>query len=188
MKKISIIAALLMLVVVCRAQTPDDAMMKAWEAYMTPGDVHKMMANDNGSWKAEVTMWMSPDAPPTKSEGSCMQSMILGGRYQQSSFKGTMMGKPFEGLGLMGYDNAKKVFVSSWVDNMGTGMMQMEGTWDDATKSITLKGKTVDPMTGKDMDVREVHKIVDNKTHVMEMYMTTDGKEMKTMEIKFTKE
>jgi Protein of unknown function (DUF1579). len=187
MKKVSIIVVLLMLVAVCRIQAQDDAMMKAWEAYMTPGDVHKMMANDNGSWNAEVTMWMSPDAPPAKSKGSCTHTMIMGGRYQQSSFKGTMMGKPFEGMGIMGYDNAKKMFISSWIDNMGTGIMNMEGTWDDATKSITLKGKTVDPMTGKDMDVREVHKMVDNKTQLMEMYMTNDGKEMKTMEIKFTR-
>ena len=91
MKKVSIIAVLLMLVAVGRAQTPDDAMMKAWEAYMTPGDVHKMMAKDDGTWDAEVSMWMSPDASPAKSTGSCTNTMIMGGRYQQSSFKGTMM-------------------------------------------------------------------------------------------------
>ena len=187
MKKVSIIAVLLMLIAVGRAPAQDDAMMKAWEAYMTPGDVHKMMAKDDGTWNAEVSMWMSPDAPPAKSTGSCTNIMIMGGRYQQSAFKGTMMGKPFEGMGLMGYDNAKKTFVSSWVDNMGTGIMNMEGTWDEATKSITLKGKTADPMTGKDLDVREVYKVIDDKNHLMEMYMTTDGKEMKTMEIKFTR-
>jgi hypothetical protein len=33
----------------------------------------------------------------------------------------------------------KKMFSSSWVDNMGTGIMNMEGTWDEATKSIILK-------------------------------------------------
>ncbi len=44
----------------------------------------------------------------------------------------------FEGMSLMGYDNAKKVFMSSWVDNMGSGIMQMEGTWDPNTKTINF--------------------------------------------------
>ncbi|MNR65686.1 hypothetical protein D3C85_1888390 [compost metagenome] len=65
--------------------------------------------------------------------------------------------------------------------------MTMEGTWDEATKTTNYKGKGVDPMTGKDMDMREVYRIVDDKTHIMEMYCTTEGKEMKTMEIKFTR-
>jgi hypothetical protein len=34
---------------------------------------------------------------------------------------------PFEGISTLGYDNAKKTFFSTWIDNMGTGMMVMEG-------------------------------------------------------------
>ncbi|ALL08280.1 hypothetical protein AQ505_24060 [Pedobacter sp. PACM 27299] len=188
MKKLTLsVVALLMLAITCRVQAQDDAMMKAWQAYMTPGDVHKMIANDDGKWDGEVTMWMAPGAPPTKSKTSSTNSMIMGGRYQKSIHEGNMMGMPFEGMSLLGYDNSKKTFVSTWIDNMGTGMMNMEGTWDDATKTINFKGKCVDPMTGKDMDVREVFKFVDKDHQVMEMYCNTDGKEMKTMEIQFSR-
>ncbi len=65
--------------------------------------------------------------------------------------------------------------------------MKMQGPWDEATKSITFTGKEVDPMTGKEMDVRNVFKIIDDKNQMMEMYMTKDGKEIKTMEITLTK-
>lgn len=189
MKKLTLsVMALLMLAVTCRVQAQDDAMMKAWQTYMTPGDAHKMMAKDNGKWNADVTMWMAPDSPPTKSKAVCENSMIFGGRYQKSMHKGTMMGKPFEGMSLLGYDNAKKVFVSSWVDNMGTGIMTMEGTWDEATKCINFNGKCVDPSTGKDMDIRQVFKFVDSNNQLLEMYCTTDGKEMKTMEIKLSRQ
>jgi hypothetical protein len=41
----------------------------------------------------------------------------------------------------MGYDNAKKKFVSTWIDNMGTGMMTAEGEWNPSKKSIEFKGK-----------------------------------------------
>ena len=85
------------------------------------------------------------------------------------------------------YDNAKKVFISNWVDNMGTGMMNMEGTWDEATKTMSMKGKMICPANGKECDVREKFRIVDDNTHVMEMFgpdMKT-GKEYKNMEITF---
>ena len=42
-------------------------------------------------------------------------------------------------------------------------------------------------MSGGDMDIREVFKMVDDKNQTLEMYMTQGGKEFKTMEIKFAK-
>jgi hypothetical protein len=94
-----------------------------------------------------------------------------------------MMGMPFEGKSTMAYDNFTKKFISSWVDNMGTGVMTMEGTYDNKTKTLTSKGKMVDPTAGKELDVREVVTIIDDNTQKMEMYCTKDGKEMKTMEM-----
>ena len=173
------------------AAMPDSAtMMKNWEAYMTPGDVHKMMASWDGTWDTESTSWMAPGAPPMTSKGTSVNKMALGGRYQISNHKGMMMGMPFEGMSMTGYDNAKKMFVSTWIDNMGTGIMKMEGPWDAATKSMTLTGKCVDPMAGggKEMELKEIFKMVDDKTQVMEMYGPgPDGKELKMMEIKFTR-
>ena len=66
---------------------------------------------------------------------------------------------------------------------MGTGIMYMEGTYDAATSTMNLKGKATDVVSGKDIAVREVFKIVDDKTHSMEMFEARDGKEMKTMSI-----
>ena len=81
----------------------------------------------------------------------------------------------------------KKTFQSTWVDNMGTGIMYLEGKYKEGSKTITLKGTAVDPMTGKTENVRHTLKFIDDKTQLMEMYMTKDGKEFKNMEIKFTK-
>ncbi|MDB5246227.1 MAG: hypothetical protein JWQ40_621 [Segetibacter sp.] len=44
--------------------------------------------------------------------------MIIGGRYQESLHPGTFSVMPLEGKSIVGYDNAKKVFVSSWIENM----------------------------------------------------------------------
>jgi len=163
--------------------------MKTMMEAGTPGKEQAMLTKSNGTWKAETTMWMSPDAPPMKSNGVVVNKMILGGRYQQMAFKGDMMGAPFEGLGTTGYDNARKVWTSSWVDNMSTGIMNMDGTWDEATKSITTTGKMLCPGNGKMCEMKEVLKMVDDNTQVMEMYgpdMKT-GKQFKNMEIKLTR-
>jgi hypothetical protein len=164
-----------------------DADMKAMMAYATPGQIHQMLAKSVGSWKGDITMWMQPGAPPMKSVGESTNEMILGGRYLQSKNTGNFMGAPFEGIGIMGYDNAKKVFVNSWIDNMGTGMMYLTGTWDAATKSVTFTGTMVDPTAGGDVKVRQVMKFVDDNTQIMEMYSITNGKEFKNMEIKYTR-
>jgi predicted small secreted protein len=173
------------------AATPDSAtMMKNWMAYMMPGDVHKMMASWDGTWTGAVLMWQAPGAPPEKSTSTAINKTIMGGRYQLSNHTGSMMGQPFEGMSTLAYDNARKKFISTWIDNVGTGMMVLEGTWDEASKTMNLSGNVVDPSagTGKQMPVRETFKVIDDNTQLMEMYGAgPDGKEFKMMEIKFTR-
>jgi Protein of unknown function (DUF1579) len=164
-----------------------DEMMKAWTNYMTPTEVHKMIAQSDGEWTGEVMHWMTPDAPATSSKCKCTNRMTMGGRYQISEYSGEFMGMPFEGMNILGFDNAKKVFMTTWIDNMGTGVMNMQGPWNEKTRSMSLKGTMVDPMTGKDTEAKETFTIVDDNTQVMQMFAPRpDGKGMfKTMEIKF---
>jgi hypothetical protein len=164
------------------------AMRKMMEAG-TPGQQHKLLAKADGKWTAETTMWMSPGARPIKSKSIAINKMILGGRYQKTTFKGNFMGMPYEGTSTTGYDNIKKVFFTSWMDNMSTMLMNMDGTWDDATRTINFRGKMICPGNGKECEMRERYQMVDDNHHVMEMYgpdMQT-GKEYKNMEIKFTR-
>jgi hypothetical protein len=159
-----------------------------WMQYMTPGEMHALMGKQDGDWHESLTFWMDPKAPPTKAESECSNSMILGGRYQESTHSGEMLGMPFEGKGIMGYDNIKKVFQSTWVDNMGTGIMFLEGPFDPKSNSITLTGKMVDPMSGNTSAVREVLTFVTEKKQKLEMYATSkEGKEFKSMEINMDK-
>lgn len=159
--------------------------MRNWQAYMTPSEVHKMLASWSGTWDGDITMWMQPGAPPQTSKGKAVYQSVLNGLYLSSVHTGNMMGMPFEGRNMVGYDNHKKLVFSSWVDNMGSGVMNMEGPWDPASKTITLTGKMVDPSSSQEITVREVLKIIDDNNQVMEMYAPgPDGKEFKTMEIK----
>lgn len=169
------------------ASAQSDADMKAMMAYATPGEIHKMLAKSVGTWNGAITMWMQPGASPITANGQTTNEMILGGRYLQSRNTSTFMGSPFEGIGIIGYDNAKKVFLNTWIDNMGTGIMTLTGTWDAPAKSINFTGSMCDPMSGGDVKVREVLKMIDDNTQVMEMYSITNGKEFKNMEIRYTR-
>lgn len=168
---------------------PDSATMaKNWQDYMTPGDVHKMMASWDGTWDSELSFWMEPGAPETKSKSTAVNKMIMNGLYHQSTHTGEMMGMPFNGISTVAYDNHKKEFISTWIDNMGSGIMVMKGTWDEATRTINFKGTSTDPGTKKDMEVRETFKLVDDNTQDLDMYVKMpDGSEFKTMHIRFTR-
>ncbi len=164
-----------------------DAEMKAWQAFMTPGDMHSNLARSAGNWKAEITIWMAPGSQPTTSMATAKSEMTMGGRYLQSTYTGEFMGMPFEGSSVTAYDNGKKMFVSTWIDNMGTGVMITEGKWNPAKNAIELQGKQTDPVTGKDVKVRETLTFKEDGTQLLEMWMEHNGKEFKGMEIRFTK-
>lgn len=180
-----LLAAALCTVATSKATAQTEAEQKAWMEFMTPSAMHKLLAADDGTWNTTVTMWMAPGTEPTKGTGYCVNKMILGGRYQQSEYHGEFMGMPMEGLSTVAYDNATKKFISTWVDNFGTGIMTMEGTYDEKSKCINYSGSQTDPMTGKPMKVREAFTFVDASTQKMEMWADMEGKEFKTMEIIF---
>jgi hypothetical protein len=161
-----------------------DAMIKAWQKSMTPGPEHAMLANMVGEWEGEISMWEDPNQPPQTSIGTVNYESIFDGRYIIGKFSGNMMGMPYSALEVDGYDNIKKVFFSSWVDNMGTGLMYVEGTYDKNSNTLTYKGDTAGPM-GNKMKVREVITIIDKDHSKFEMFMDMGTSEKKSMEIKY---
>lgn len=164
-----------------------EEMMKKWMDYMTPGDVHEMMAKSVGEWSYVSKWWMDPSAEPMVSEGKSINEMILGGRYLKSMNYGEVMGQQMEGMNLLAYDKAANDFFSLWIDNLGTGMTMARGKYNEKTQMSELKGTMVDPMTGKDIEYRQTMKILDDDHQFMEMFMNYEGKEFKMMEMTFTR-
>lgn len=161
--------------------------MQAWMEYMTPGPMHEMMAKTAGEWKVNTKYWMDPAGEPMETEGKANVEMILGGRYMKSTHTGKMMGMPFEGINLQGYDNATGEFTAIWIDNMGTGISVSKGKYDEATKSINFEGSMLDPMTKEDMSFRQVVKTIDDNHFMFEMYMNYNGQEFKSMVVDYSR-
>jgi hypothetical protein len=162
-------------------------MMDIYKNLGTPGAPHKVLASMVGSWNTKIKSWMEPNKPPMESVGTCEQKMLLGGRFLQQDFTGDMMGSTFTGIGVTGYDNHTKKYVSTWIDSMGTAILFFEGTASTDGKTITQESRYDDPIKGP-MKWRSVTRIVDDNTHLFEMYGTDkSGKEEKMMEITYSR-
>lgn len=158
---------------------------------------HKMLGELAGTWSYTVKMWMNPDpnAKPEESKGIAVRKPMMDGRFYVMDVTGKMEmpgpdGKKkettFKGMGLEGYDNVKKKFIGTWMDNMGTGIMMSEGDYDPATKTLTYTSE-YEGIPGMKTKIREIVKVVDKNHHTFEWYEDRGGKEVKTMEISYTR-
>ena len=175
---------------------PSDAEMMAMMMEMGKiGENHKLLAKCVGTWTYACKFWMDPDAPANESTGTSVTKEIMGGRYfltehngkmQMPGPDGKMTDMDFKGMAIDGYDNAKKKFVSSWIDNMGTGIMIAEGSYDSAKKTLSYDSEC-EMMPGMKTKMRHVMTINDKDHHTFEMFENRDGKLVRTMEIKYTR-
>jgi hypothetical protein len=171
------------------AGAPDEkAMMEAMAKAGAVGEQHKMLGAMAGTWDVHVKMWMKPGDPPQESTGTATRTAILGGRFLEEKFEGSMMGQPFSGQGMTGYDNVTKKYVSTWADSMGTGIMNMTGAMDKGSKSLTMRGTMVDPMTNKASAIKEKLTNNDADHQTFEMWGAgPDGKTYRMMEITYAR-
>jgi len=169
---------------------PDmEEMMKKMQAFATPGDSHKALEALVGEWDVEASYPMGgPGAAVTTSKGTAKSKWILGGRYVQEEFTGEMMGRPFKGIGVTGYDNFRKKYVSTWMDDMGTGIFISEGSADAERKVFTFLGKMDEPVTGeKDKPTKYVVQILSPDKHHFEMHDLSLGDKSKVFEMTYTR-
>jgi hypothetical protein len=160
----------------------DPAAMQAMEAAGKTGEQHAMMQKLAGDGTYTMKLWMAPGAPPMESSGKRTAKLILGDRFLEETYSGTFMGQPFEGIGTLGYDNVGKQYVTTWIDNMSTGIMMGQGQCDKGVWTMT--SESLDPVTGKTVMSKSKVSTPDANTIVMEMFMPgEDGKDFKMMAI-----
>jgi hypothetical protein len=169
----------------------DAAMHEAMIKAGTPGEKHKQLEPLVGKWSYEIKCWMEPGGEPWAGKGKAETKWILGGRWleQRVEGEGFEEGTTFHGIGYQGYDNIRGDYVSTWIDDHGTGMMTSYGSFDPAGKVLSFNGHMACMMTGeKERKYRTVVKIESRDKHVFEMHgYGPDGKEMKIMEIVYTR-
>ena len=121
---------------------------------------------------------------------------ILGGRYfildttgkmEMPGPDGKMIPIDFKGMEIEGYNNVKKRFESTWVDNMGTGTVMSTGAYDAASKTFTYQTEE-EVVPGEKTKNRYTITVQDKDHHVFAWFTTQGDKEVKTMEISYSRD
>jgi hypothetical protein len=163
-------------------------MAAKWKEFGTPGAAHKVLDARVGTWSVDVKMIPPTGEAPTTTKGTSEVKSIMDGRFIQETATGEWMGQPFSGMGTMGYDNLKKKYVKSWFDNMGTGLMSAEGTYDAGSKTFTFTGECPDVMAGKYTHFRNVEKQTDADHWSVQTFKAgADGKETLAGQLDYTR-
>lgn len=145
-----------------------------------PTKEHEWLAKHRGKWDAKMGGMMG------ESSGTNLIEAGPGGLWNVTTFETEMEGAPFTGIEIMGYDTAKEKFVSVWVDSMSTTLSVMEGTYDAASKTLTMKGESV----GMDGEVAEMTNVTEYTDDTMAFTMSMAGPEgaaMPMMTIEYTR-
>ncbi len=96
-----------------------------------------------GAWNADLKMEM-PGEPAVTAKCREVVTPICGGKWTWSTFTGEVMGAPFEGHALTGFDSKNGKVVSFWIDSMNGAFMRTDGTYDDKAKTFTMSGSCYD--------------------------------------------
>lgn len=154
-----------------------------------PVEQHGLFKQFEGTWKAEVSMWMAP-GDPIQSTGTMVNTLDLDGRYLKQDYKGDAVDGPFpnfEGRGFWGFNDVTGKFEGLWIDNASNQMGTEQGDYDESTKTWTMLGEMSMP-GGAKCGKRSVIEVVSDNEHTMEMYFTgPDGSESKGMHIRYTR-
>lgn len=158
------------------------AMMATMLKYAAPGEHHAHLKSMAGKWTLSSRFRMTEDAAWDTSGGESTISWILGGRFLQQTVNSPpseAMPMPFEGFGLLGYDNFAKKHIGIWMDSFFTGVMVMKGSCDESGKVITLSGEIENPMKGGEKTKeRWVYRIINDDKFIVEIWQPDDAGKM----------
>lgn len=177
-----------------------DVDMEAMMAAMTPGPEHAAMARRAGTYDITAKVYMmGPDGPAMESTGTSTIESVLDGRFlfERMSWgltmpdpqTGQMTEMQIEGMGLAGYDNYRKQYVSSWADSMNTHMLSMHGSMSEDGTTMTSYGMMDEPGLGvSNRYVKYQMKYIDDDTMLFSIYDLHAGEDYKVVEIGYARQ
>ncbi len=151
-----------------------------------PAPQHEAMKKWSGTWDSSAKMYMPGMAAPMESKGiwSCK---MMGGFWNICDLQSEMMGKPFLGHEIQGYDLRRKKITATWIDTMGDWTMPMEGTASPDGKTITMWGKGLN-MAGKMSSYKTVGNWFDDDHYSWKMWeIPANKKPMLLVEVTYVR-
>jgi hypothetical protein len=155
----------------------------AYVAANAPNEHHEFLKKFIGDWDVRMTFWTAPGKPPVMSRATARSDVRFGGRFLFVSFTGDMMGQPFAGQQIVGYDNMEKMYNTFYLDSTSTHIFVTKGV--RLGDVISETGTWPDPITGKAFGVHARTTFLDNDEYLYEQFMVQDdGTEVKSFELR----
>jgi hypothetical protein len=157
--------------------------MAAYQAANAVNEHHEFFKKFVGDWAVQMTFWTAPGKPPVTSRAAAKSEVRFGDRFLFILFTGEMMGKPYEGQEIIGYDNLEKMYNIFYMDNTSTHVYVAKGVQEGDVLSET--GESTDPLTGKKSAVHARTTFLGKDEYLYEQFMVQDdGNEIKMLELR----
>lgn len=170
------------------ADTQMQQALAAWDRAAEPGPWHAFLSQRAGRWDVAGRIWNDPAGEPATSTGESRLEMVLGGRFLQERHKGEADGRPYEGLGLLGFDNADSSVTAVWMDNLGTRTAVLSGRAGLPGDPLELRGAFTDPASGRLVSLRLVITWTSPREHRWTYHGAPEGfDEALMMELTYTR-
>lgn len=150
---------------------------------LTPGPAHRQLDPLVGTWKATKTNWLLGEGgkPVVSTDMTVKVRWIekTGGRFLSEETRGTLAGRPYFRLGVLGHSNIDRRYEWTTFDSVTPTTMAYRGAPQSATASeISMPGEFTDPgvlgpdYLGKTIPMRTVITIRSDSHHTIDLYFT----------------
>jgi hypothetical protein len=158
--------------------------------FSRPGSSHALLGTLVGTWNfqdaarpfVKGTLRRTP-----MYEGRFYNVEITGGKLPISVADGKMKEANYQGLQLEGYDNVRKQFVTTAINNhIGSDMEVQMGTYDAAKRAFTYEWEA-ELTPGAKTKNKRVLRFIDAMHYAEDYYESQNGTDVKVRELVYTK-
>ncbi|MBO2009744.1 DUF1579 family protein [Hymenobacter negativus] len=172
------------------ASAAKEETMKQLLDYSRPGSNHALLSSLVGSWTFQ-------DAARPFVKGTVRRTPLYGGRFYTVAITGGNLQVPvadgkmeeqnYQGMQTEGYDNGRRQFVTTSINNhIGSGIETQTGTYDAARKAFTYEWES-ELITGQRQKNKRVLRLIDTSHYAEDYYEIRNGAEVKVRELVYTK-
>ncbi|AMJ66617.1 hypothetical protein AXW84_15165 [Hymenobacter sp. PAMC 26628] len=158
--------------------------------FSRPGSNHALLGTLAGTWTFQ-------DAARPFVKGTLRRTSLYEGRFYNVEITGGKLPIPvadgkmkeanYQGLQLEGYDNVRKQFVTTSINNhIGSDMEVQTGTYDAAKRAFTYESET-ELIPGAKTKNRRVLRFIDATHYAEDYYENQNGTDAKVRELVYTK-
>ncbi len=121
----------------------------------TASRAHEWLAKGVGTWTVKGLYYVGPGQEPLDASGTERVEM-MGPFWQRGDLRIELFDTIIVGVTYLGFDPQRQVFVSTWIDSANPYLYRYEGSYDEATRLLSLAGTNTDPGTGKPATYRSL--------------------------------